>query len=157
MRRCCCRRKLHRRDGANTRNNGRGDDQGRGLSMKSAMRTVRATIMLSLAAAGFLAAAPPAADADDAAVLGLASAAAAAPGATEIPRGEGGLQEVVVTATRREEELSKVPISVTALTQEAIDSMGIQDFRDVARFTPGATIDDSGTNPIAIGGISSSG
>src|SRR6516164_3864372 len=68
-----------------------------------------------------------------------------------------GLQEVVVTATRREEELSKVPISVTALTQEAIDSRGIKDFRDMVRFTPGVTIDDSGTNAISIRGISSSG
>ena len=30
--------------------------------------------------------------------------------------GSGGLQEIVVTATRHEESLSKVPISVTALT-----------------------------------------
>src|SRR6516165_1851175 len=71
--------------------------------------------------------------------------------------GGGGLQEVVVTATRREEELSKVPISVTALTQDAIDSRGIKDFRDMVRFTPGETIDDSGTNAISIRGISSSG
>ena len=71
--------------------------------------------------------------------------------------GGGGLQEVVVTATRREEELSKVPISVTALTQDAIDSRGIKDFRDMVRFTPGVTIDDSGTNAISIRGISSSG
>jgi outer membrane receptor protein involved in Fe transport len=69
----------------------------------------------------------------------------------------GGLQEVVVTATRREEQLSRVPISVTALTQEAIDSRGIKDFRDMVRFTPGVTIDDSGTNAISIRGISSSG
>ena len=32
----------------------------------------------------------------------------------------GPLQEITVTATRREESLSKVPISVTALTQDAI-------------------------------------
>ena len=45
----------------------------------------------------------------------------------------GPLQEIVVTATRHEEGLSKVPISVTALTQEAIDDRGIKDFMDVAR------------------------
>src|SRR5256884_4306480 len=33
----------------------------------------------------------------------------------------GPLQEVIVTATRRAESLSKVPISVTALTQESLD------------------------------------
>ena len=49
----------------------------------------------------------------------------------------GPLQEIVVTATRHEESLSKVPISVTALTQESLDVRGIKDFQDVARFTPG--------------------
>ena len=39
--------------------------------------------------------------------------------------GSGGLQEIVVTATRHEESLSKVPISVTALTQDAMDERGI--------------------------------
>ncbi|HUA89925.1 MAG TPA: TonB-dependent receptor [Steroidobacteraceae bacterium] len=68
-----------------------------------------------------------------------------------------GLQEVTVTATRREESLSKVPISVTALTQDSMDQLGIKDFQDVARFTPGVNIDTSGTNAISIRGISSSG
>ena len=69
----------------------------------------------------------------------------------------GGLQEVVVTATRREENLSKVPISVTALTQEALDQRGIKDFSEVARFTPGVNFDNSGTNNISIRGISGTG
>jgi iron complex outermembrane recepter protein len=68
----------------------------------------------------------------------------------------GGLQEVVVTATRHEEALSRVPISVTALTQDAMDTRGIKDFQDIARFTPGVSIDNSGTNAISIRGISSS-
>jgi iron complex outermembrane recepter protein len=66
------------------------------------------------------------------------------------------LQEVVVTATRHEEALSKVPISVTALTQDDMDMRGIRDFQDIARFTPGVSIDTSGTNAISIRGISSS-
>src|ERR1700686_5092150 len=69
----------------------------------------------------------------------------------------GPLQEIVVTATRHEESLSKVPISVTALTQEAMDIRGIKDIQDVARFTPGVRIDNTGSNNIAIRGISSSG
>ncbi|HWW31839.1 MAG TPA: TonB-dependent receptor, partial [Steroidobacteraceae bacterium] len=68
-----------------------------------------------------------------------------------------GLQEVVVTATRREQSLSKVPISVTALTQQALDDRGIKDFSEVARFTPGVNFDTSGTNNIAIRGISGTG
>src|ERR1700730_4093309 len=81
----------------------------------------------------------------------LASADAAADEST------GPLQEIVVTDTRHEEGLSKVPISVTALTQEAMDIRGVKDIQDVARFTPGVRIDNSGTNNIAIRGISSSG
>ena len=69
----------------------------------------------------------------------------------------GPLQEIVVTATRHEEGLSKVPISVTALTQEALDIRGVKDFQDVARFTPGVNIDNSGTNNISIRGIASTG
>src|SRR6202042_1865711 len=70
---------------------------------------------------------------------------------------QGPMQEVVVTATRREEDLSKVPLSVTALTQADMDTKGIKDITDVARFTPGVYIDNSGTNNISIRGISSSG
>src|ERR1700684_4196823 len=77
------------------------------------------------------------------------AAEAASPGPT--------MQEVVVTATRREEDLSKVPLSVTALTQADMDMKGIKDITDVARFTPGVYIDNSGTNNISIRGISSSG
>jgi iron complex outermembrane recepter protein len=69
----------------------------------------------------------------------------------------GPLQEIIVTATRHEESLSKVPISVTALTQEAMDIRGIKDFLDVARFTPGVDVDNSGTNNISIRGIASTG
>jgi len=80
---------------------------------------------------------------------GQAPAQAAAPA--------GGLEEVVVTATRHEESLSKVPISVTALTQEAMNIRGVKDILDVARYTPGVNVDNSGTNNIAIRGIASSG
>src|ERR1700734_1390875 len=95
------------------------------------------------------------------AILG-AVAAAAAPGLVraDAPAAEeatGPLQEIVVTATRHEEGLSKVPISVTALTQDAMDIRGIKDFQDVARFTPGVNVDNSGTNNISIRGIASSG
>src|SRR5882757_9932919 len=58
----------------------------------------------------------------------------------------GGLEEIVVTATRREENLSKVPISISAYTQETMDTKGIKDFTDIVRFTPGVTIDAGQTN-----------
>src|SRR5579863_1795104 len=69
----------------------------------------------------------------------------------------GPLQEITVTATRRSESLSKVPISVTALTQESLDDRGVKDFQEIARFTPGVNFDNSGTNNISIRGISGTG
>jgi iron complex outermembrane receptor protein len=66
------------------------------------------------------------------------------------------LQEIVVTATRREESISKVPISITAMNQDALDEKGIRDITELVRFTPGVAIDTSGTNQISIRGISSS-
>jgi iron complex outermembrane recepter protein len=81
------------------------------------------------------------------------SAADATGGAEQV----GGLEEIVVTATRREENLSKVPISISAYTQETMDNKGIKDFSDIVRFTPGVTIDAGLTNSISIRGISSSG
>jgi len=85
-----------------------------------------------------------------------ASVEAAAPASAGAPE-TAGIEEIVVTATRRAESLSKVPISVTALSQDAMDERGIKDFQDIARFTPGVSIDNSGTNAISIRGISSSG
>ncbi|HUN27257.1 MAG TPA: TonB-dependent receptor [Steroidobacteraceae bacterium] len=76
--------------------------------------------------------------------------------ATATDEHPAALQEVVVTATRREESASKVPISLTALTEDVIDEKGIKDFQDIARFVPGVSIDTSGTNAISIRGISSS-
>src|SRR5258708_23785814 len=69
--------------------------------------------------------------------------------ATE-PAATGALEEIVVTATRREESISKVPISVTAFNQDIIDQRGIKDFNNVVRFTPVLVIDTSYTNAISI-------
>ena len=95
--------------------------------------------------------------------LMAAAGAGAAPfaGAADVSGTEaaatGALEEIVVTATRREESINRVPISITAITQDAIDQKGIKDFSDVVRFTPGVAIDSSQTNQISIRGISSSG
>jgi iron complex outermembrane recepter protein len=84
-------------------------------------------------------------------------AGAADTGATPDAATTGALEEIVVTATRREESISRVPISITAINQDAIDQKGIKDFSDIVRFTPGVAFDSSQTNQISIRGISSSG
>ncbi len=68
------------------------------------------------------------------------------------------LEEVVVTASRREESLSKVPISVEAFSQEQMDAQGLKSLDDVVRYTPGLTLTRTGftgANQISIRGISS--
>jgi iron complex outermembrane receptor protein len=81
-----------------------------------------------------------------------APAAAKQPAATEA--GGAQIEEVVVTATRRSELISKVPESISAYTTEKMDTLGIKSFADVARFTPGVTFDED-DNSISIRGISS--
>ncbi len=47
------------------------------------------------------------------------------------------LQEIVVTATRREQSVEKVPISIQALTQEDLTDRGIKEIADIAAISPG--------------------
>lgn len=65
--------------------------------------------------------------------------------------------EIVVTATRRAETLLNVPISVTALNQESLDSRGVRDVSDLSRIAPGVSFTEgfAGTTQISIRGISS--
>jgi len=71
------------------------------------------------------------------------------------------LQEVVVTAQRREERLQRVPISVTVFNQATMDAQGTRDIDDLARLTPaitfthGATNNNSQNSDISIRGINS--
>jgi outer membrane receptor protein involved in Fe transport len=61
----------------------------------------------------------------------------------------GALEEVVVTATRREERLQDVPISVTAFSQEKLDSQGLKNIDDLSRLSPGLTFQRNGTGSSA--------
>ena len=106
----------------------------------AAFRLTRAAAVV-----GLLLLAPPAAVAQTTAAGDIAPA----PGS--------GLEEVIVTATRREESLSKIAVSVTAITQEGLDLRGVKDIQSLARFTPGLNVDNSGTNNVSIRGIASSG
>ena len=47
------------------------------------------------------------------------------------------LEEIVVTARKREESLQDVPLTVTAVSAATIESLGIRDSRDLALYTPG--------------------
>ena len=57
------------------------------------------------------------------------------------------LDEITVTARRREESLQEVPLSITAFTAADIQRAGISSFGDVAKLTPSLVFDqDFGAN-----------
>jgi iron complex outermembrane receptor protein len=80
-------------------------------------------------------------------------AAAAAPAAAS----SGGLQEIVVTANRRQENLQKVPIAVTAITAANAKALGITDPQSLVHSVPGLQFDrQAGASTPYIRGIGSS-
>lgn len=50
---------------------------------------------------------------------------------------ESDLEEIVVTATRREERLQEVPVTVTAVTGETLRNSGIANIRELTYVVPG--------------------
>jgi iron complex outermembrane recepter protein len=94
----------------------------------------------------------------------------AAPGATmaQVPAAGANspaLDEIIVTAERREERLEDVPVSIAAFTQESLDVQGLRSIDDLARLTPGVNFQRTGgslnnyngeESAIAIRGIQSS-
>ena len=52
--------------------------------------------------------------------------------------------EIVVTATRRATSVQDVPINISAIGSEQLTRQRIDDLRDIADFTPGVTISDTG-------------
>lgn len=70
-----------------------------------------------------------------------------------------GLEEIVVTARRRAENLQDTPVSVTALSGEALDAMNVQDLQRIANFAPGlqmSSLPGSAGISVSIRGISAS-
>src|ERR1700683_1851506 len=51
----------------------------------------------------------------------------------------GGLQEVVVTAQKRTENLQDVPISIQTLSTEKLEELNIQDIDDYVKYLSGVT------------------
>lgn len=57
---------------------------------------------------------------------------------------EGGLAEIVVTASKRSESLQNVPISIQALGNEKLNQLQVQAFDDYVRFLPSVTYQTAG-------------
>jgi iron complex outermembrane recepter protein len=90
--------------------------------------------------------------------IALALATPAAAQDAQEDNEQAGIREIVVTAQRREESIQDVPIAVTALDQELLDSATIEDLRDLAGRVPSLVVDNVGAGPsaaaISIRGIS---
>lgn len=72
------------------------------------------------------------------------------------PPEEGGLEEIVVTAQKRVEGLSEVPISISAVSGETIESYGQTNLEAVSSSIPNLKITQTAiANRIAIRGIAS--
>jgi iron complex outermembrane receptor protein len=84
-----------------------------------------------------------------------ATLAGSAPALAEEARGDGArraLEEVVVTARRREEGLQEAPLAVSAYSGESLEYRGVERLDQVAKFVPGLTLEN---NP-SFGGASNS-
>ena len=51
--------------------------------------------------------------------------------------GQTNLEEIIVTARKRQETLLNVPISMTAVSAAKVEALGIQNLADLSKFTPG--------------------
>jgi iron complex outermembrane recepter protein len=102
--------------------------------------TVARRIALPLAATGSM-------------CLGCLSSSQAAQTPTD---DQNTLEEIIVTATKREERIQDIPISVTAFTGKQLNEMGADTFVDYAREVPSLTFAErgNGRNDITIRGLS---
>ncbi|HYL70204.1 MAG TPA: TonB-dependent receptor plug domain-containing protein, partial [Candidatus Dormibacteraeota bacterium] len=96
-----------------------------------------------------------------AAILGGASmaatwAAAAAEPAPGPSESSGALEEITVTATRRTENIQDVPISMQALTGQALQQLNVSTFDDYLKYLPNVTSANNGPgqNEVFMRGLS---
>jgi iron complex outermembrane recepter protein len=89
-----------------------------------------------------------------------APAAAPTPAAPEAAAREPArgrvIEEIIVTAQKREENVREVPISMSVLDSSFLTENSITDFKDIAEMVPNARIDNSGEfNDVRIRGFGS--
>ncbi len=85
--------------------------------------------------------------------IALASTYGAARAAEDSSKNE--IAEVIVTAQKTEQPISKVPMSISAVTQATLDKEGIKDVADLARIMPGLSVRQNSEPVISIRGLQS--
>jgi outer membrane receptor protein involved in Fe transport len=85
--------------------------------------------------------------------------AAPADQASETAADTGGLQEVIVTANRRVENLQDVPITIQAISGDTLKQLNVTGFNDLLKYTPNVTFSGNGpgTGNIFMRGLGGSG
>ncbi len=64
----------------------------------------------------------------------------ATPAAAQGAKADSGIQEVIITSTKRPEKLSNVPASIVALSPHELDQANVSNFDDLANVAPDLTI-----------------
>jgi len=82
----------------------------------------------------------PAAAALSLALCGAFQSAQAADAAASTPEDAGVLEMIVVTANKRVENLQEVPLAVSVINEDALQSAGVQQFADLGKVAPSLTI-----------------
>jgi iron complex outermembrane recepter protein len=72
------------------------------------------------------------------AAIVVSSPAFAQEGTTE---SQGGIQEIVVTAQKRAENVQDVPIAISAFTAEALDERAVTSVASLSNLAPNVTLD----------------
>jgi iron complex outermembrane recepter protein len=62
---------------------------------------------------------------------------------------EAGLQEIIVTANKRAENLQQTPLAITAVTSEQAEFRGITEIKDISSIAPNVTVLQGTTNATA--------
>ncbi|HAN27636.1 MAG TPA: TonB-dependent receptor, partial [Haliea salexigens] len=65
-------------------------------------------------------------------------------------QGVGMLEEVVVTAQKRTESLTDVPISIAVMSSEALQKTGVRQVRELAEFIPNMSISGGNDSATAV-------
>ena len=79
---------------------------------------------------------------------GTTAAAAQVPAGTDATNGNPG--EIIVTATRRNESIQKVPLTIQAFSGKTLSDLNVVNFTDLLKFTPNVTYGNNGPGAGAI-------
>ena len=76
-------------------------------------------------------------------LTGAHCAMAQAPAQDTVAPADNGLEEIVVTARRKEERVQSVPLAITAFSQADLEKKHIQEVRDLGRTVPSLAVSNS--------------